>query len=254
MYQNPPPAASSTRQTVYTAHTPIVLLPRRGAGINAFAPGARQSPGIEILPVFISSTWVDLRTEHEAAERAVNSMRETKYVGMRYFGAREEDTRTASLDEVDRSRVYVGIIGGRYSCGITEAEYDRATARGLRRFIYFKTDTSTPEDARDTDPQQLAKLTAFKQKLRAAHTVRQFSTPDDLSAQVTSDLHRWLFDEYITPKLQAALNREVSHADAQALLDAVKDLSALGRDLVTRLQGAGFHIQVGGDLDVAATS
>jgi hypothetical protein len=71
-----------------------------------------MSAQIEILPVFISSTWKDLRPEHEAAERAVNSMRETKYVGMKYFGARDEEPRTASLDEVDRSRVYVGIIGG----------------------------------------------------------------------------------------------------------------------------------------------
>jgi Domain of unknown function (DUF4062) len=78
-----------------------------------------MSPEIEILPVFISSTWIDLRPEHEAAERAVNSMRETKYVGMKYFGARDEEPRRASLDEVDRSRVYVVIVGGRYGSGIT---------------------------------------------------------------------------------------------------------------------------------------
>jgi tetratricopeptide (TPR) repeat protein len=197
-----------------------------------------MSQEIEILPVFISSTWTDLRPEHEAAERAVNSMRETKYVGMKHFGARDEDTRRASLDEVDRSRVYVGIIGGRYGSGITEAEYDRATARGLRRFIYFKSGASTPDEA---------KLAAFKQKLRAAHTVKEFSTPDDLAAQVTSDLHRWLFDEYITPKLQGALGGTVPREEAQALLDAVKDLGALGCDLVTRLQGAGFNITVGGN-------
>ncbi|HKG15270.1 MAG TPA: tetratricopeptide repeat protein [Pyrinomonadaceae bacterium] len=204
-----------------------------------------MSTQIEILPVFISSTWIDLRPEHEAAERAVNSMRETKYAGMKYFGARDEDTRTASLDEVDRSRVYVGIIGGRYGSGITEAEYDRATARGLRRFVYFKSDASTPADARDTDHAELAKLAAFKQKLSAAHTVKEFTTPDDLTAQVTSNLYRWLIDEYLTPKLQGALGGTVPHEEAQALLTAVKDLSALNRDLVTRLQSAGFNIASG---------
>ncbi|HVF42933.1 MAG TPA: tetratricopeptide repeat protein [Pyrinomonadaceae bacterium] len=197
-----------------------------------------MSQELRILPVFVSSTSLDLRPEREAVRDAVLRIRETQFVGMEYFGARNADTRTASLDEVDRSRVYVGIVGERYGSGITEAEYDRATALGLRRFIYFKSDAPTPDDAR---------LAAFKQKLLAAHTVKEFSTPDGLAAQVTSDLHRWLFDEYVTPKLQAALRGEVSRAEAQALLTAVRDLSALGRDLVTRLQGAGFSITVGGN-------
>ncbi|HEX8686137.1 MAG TPA: DUF4062 domain-containing protein [Pyrinomonadaceae bacterium] len=162
----------------------------------------------KILPVFISSTWLDLRPEHEAAEGAVNSMRETKYVGMKYFGARDEDTRTASLDEVDRSRVYVGVIGGRYGSGITEAEYDRASARGLRRFAYFKSDAAVPADERETDPELVARLDAFKRRLRDAHTVKEFDTPGGLAALLTADLHRWLFDEYLTPKLQGALRGE----------------------------------------------
>ena len=200
-----------------------------------------------ILPVFISSTWTDLRPEHEAAERALNSMRETKYTGMRYFGARDEDTRRASLDEVDRSRVFVVIVGGRYGTGITEAEYDRARQKGVPCFVYFKDDATIADEQRDTEPEQLAKLDAFKQKLSDAHTVKVFATPDDLAASVTADLHRWLFDEYLTPKLRGALSGEVPRAEAQALLGAVKDLTALSLDLVTRLQGAGFTFSVGGN-------
>jgi tetratricopeptide (TPR) repeat protein len=248
VYQNPPRAASSTRQHVYIARAPIVLLPRRNAALNAFRPrSARMSQEIEILPVFISSTWLDLRPEHEAAERAVNSMRETKYVGMKYFGARDENTRRASLNEVDRSRVYVGIIGDRYGSGITEDEYERASARCLQRFIYFKADASTPDDGRETDPEQLAKLAAFKQKLRAAHTVKEFVTPDDLAAQVTSALHRRLFDDYLTPKLRGALSGEVSRNEAQTLLDAVKDFSELSRELPAQLQSKGFNVSIEGD-------
>jgi tetratricopeptide (TPR) repeat protein len=207
-----------------------------------------MSSEIKILPVFISSTWLDLRPEHEAAERALNSMRETKYVGMKYFGARDEDTRRASLDEVDRSRVYVLLVGGRYGSGITEAEYDRATERGLRRFVYFKSDAAVataPAGARETDPAQIAKLDAFKQKLRGAHTVREFNTPDELRAHVAEDLYRWLFDEYLTPKLRGALNNEVPREEAQALLDAIKDLQSLRRDLLDSLRDAGFNVASG---------
>ena len=57
---------------------------------------------------------------------------------MKYFGSRDETTRQASLDEVDRSDLYVGIMGGRYGSGITEKEYLRARERKLPCFNYLK--------------------------------------------------------------------------------------------------------------------
>ena len=67
-----------------------------------------MSQELKILPVYVSSTWLDLEPERTAVERAVNRLRETKFVGMEYFGSRDETTRQASLDDVDRSRVYAG--------------------------------------------------------------------------------------------------------------------------------------------------
>ncbi|HEX8353846.1 MAG TPA: DUF4062 domain-containing protein, partial [Pyrinomonadaceae bacterium] len=90
-----------------------------------------MSTEIEILPVFISSTWLDLEPERRAVEAAVQRLRETKFVGMEHFGGRDETPRRASLDEVDRSRAYVGIFAARYGSGITEAEYRRARQNGL---------------------------------------------------------------------------------------------------------------------------
>ncbi|HEX8337066.1 MAG TPA: DUF4062 domain-containing protein, partial [Pyrinomonadaceae bacterium] len=204
-----------------------------------------------ILPVYVSSTWLDLEPERKAVEQAVQRLRETKFVGMEYFGSRDENTRRASLDEVDRAGAggaYVGIFAARYGSGITEAEYRRARELGLRCFIYFKDDSVVTADRREADPAQTARLDALKQELRAHHIIGpDFKSPDDLAAKVTADLHRWLFDEYLTPKLQGALRGEVPHAEAQALLAAVQDLSALSRDLVTSLQGAGFNLSVGGN-------
>ena len=206
---------------------------------------------LQILPVYVSSTWRDLEPEREAVEAAVNRLRETKFVGMEYFGSRDETTRRASLVEVDHAAegdtrgAYVGIFAARYGSGITAEEYRRARTLGLPCFIYFKEDSVIPADGRETDPAQTARLDALKRELRASHTVGYFKSPDDLAARVTADLHRWLFDEYLTPKLQGALRGEVPRDETKALLDAVKDLSALGRDLVTGLQGAGFNITVG---------
>jgi hypothetical protein len=202
---------------------------------------------LTILPVYVSSTWLDLEPERKAVEQAVQRLRETKFVGMEYFGSRDETTRRASLDEVDRAAergtrgVYVGIFAARYGSGITEAEYRRARELGLPCFIYFKADATIPGDSREKETAKAAKLDALKQELRANHIIGpDFTSPDNLAAKLTADLYRWLFDNYLTPKLQGALGGEVSREEAQALLGAVKDLSALNRDLVARLQGAGF--------------
>ncbi len=203
---------------------------------------------ITAVPVFVSSTWLDLGPEREAVRDAVLRMREARFVGMEYFGSRDDATRRASLDEVDRSRVYVCVVAGRYGSGITEAEYDRARQNGLPCFVYFKDGAAVPAGLRETVPEQVAKLDAFKRKLRANHlSAPGFKNPDDLAAKVTADLHRWLFDEYLTPRLQGALDGAVPRGEAQALLGAVRDLSALGRDLLERLQGAGIHVAAGRD-------
>jgi hypothetical protein len=39
--------------------------------------------------VFVSSTWLDLQPEREAVETALQRLRETKFVGMEYFGSRD---------------------------------------------------------------------------------------------------------------------------------------------------------------------
>lgn len=198
-----------------------------------------------VLSVFISSTWLDLQPEREAVEAALQRLRATKFVGMEYFGSRDEDTRRTSLDEVDRCHVYVGIFGGRYGSGLTEVEYRRTQELGLSCFIYFKDESAIPPAGRETDPDQTARLTALKEELRQHHTVTVFTTPDDLAAKVTADLHRWLFDEYLVPQLEAAVRGEVSREEAQALLAAIRDLSVLSQELLARLRAAGYVVAPG---------
>jgi hypothetical protein len=82
-----------------------------------------------MVRVFVSSTWKDLQQERGAVEGALRRMRGTEHLGMEHFGSRPETPHDASLDEVDRSDVYVGIFGFRYGSGITEAEYRRARER-----------------------------------------------------------------------------------------------------------------------------
>jgi TIR domain/Domain of unknown function (DUF4062) len=165
-----------------------------------------MSVPIQLVPVFVSSTWLDLLPERKAVEAVIHRLRETKFVGMEYISSRGETTRQASLDEVDRSSVFIGIFAGRYGSGITEVQYRRARERGLPCLIYFKDDATIPSELRETDPARAAKLDALKHELRASHTIGpDFKSPEDLAAKVSADLHRWLFENYLTPKLQDAL-------------------------------------------------
>jgi len=198
-----------------------------------------------ILCIFVSSTWLDLQPERKSVEAALQRLRETKFVGMEYFGSRDENTRCASLDEVDRSQVYIGIFGGRYGSGITEAEYRRGRERGLPCLIYFKDEANIPAEWHEADPEKAARLAALKKELREYHTVTTFTTPDDLSVKMTADLHRWLFDDYLAPRLEKAAQGECPPEEAQALLAAIKDLSALNQDLLARLREAGYVIAQG---------
>lgn len=144
------------------------------------------------LQVFVSSTWLDLQPERKALEAVAQSIHEVKFVGMEYFGSRDETTRRASLDEVDRSDVYIGIFAGRYGSGITEAEYRRAREKELPCLIYFKAESSITLDKADKEQEQRALLGKLKAELQQAHTVTEFDSPADLAAKVTKDLYRCL--------------------------------------------------------------
>jgi hypothetical protein len=198
-----------------------------------------QPPGVR---VFVSSTWLDLQPEREAVEAAIHRLRETKYVGMECFGSRGETTQGASLDEVDRSDVYVSIIAGRYGSGITEDEYHRARERDLPCFIYLKADNTIPGPWREADPANSAKLDALKKKLRRNHTASEFRNPDDLAAKVTADLHRWLVEEFLEPKLAQGARGELPRAETERLLAAIKDLNTVNQQLLAKLRSRGFVI------------
>jgi hypothetical protein len=154
----------------------------------------------------VSSTWVDLQPERRAAEEVLQRLRETKFVGMEYFGSRDETTRGTSLEEVDRADLYLGLIGGRYGSGITEAEYRRARARGLPCFLYFKDDGAIPPEGGDGDPDGARRLSALKDELRREHIIGPaFRSPADLAARLTADLHRWLCEHHLPASLTGGI-------------------------------------------------
>ncbi len=163
---------------------------------NVTTPAVRRAR--PIYRVFVSSTWIDLQPERRALMDALNRMEEMRFVGMEFFGNRPDDTHDASIDQVDRCEVLIGIIGFRYGSGITAAEYRRARELGLPCFVYFKHENLARPELADEDTALAPKLAAFKQDLLRDHTVKEFSSPEELAANATADLHNWVAARWIS--------------------------------------------------------
>lgn len=177
------------------------------------------------LNVFISSTWLDLRPEREAVEAVLQRLREMKFVGMEYFGSREDAPKEASLGEVDRCQLYIGIFGNRYGSGITEAEYRRARERGMPCLIYNQVESVAKPEWNETDVNKASRLKALKEELSGEYVVSEFSSPHDLAARLTADLHRWLIDTVYMPAVKETARRDYPLPQLDSLL---RDVRALG--------------------------
>ncbi|HEX7181236.1 MAG TPA: tetratricopeptide repeat protein [Thermoanaerobaculia bacterium] len=191
-----------------------------------------------ILRIFVSSTWLDLQPERGKVRDALDRLKTTKFVGMEFFGSRDQTTRQASLDEVDDCNIYLGILAGRYGSGITEDEYRRARKREIPCFLYFRAGAEGTDD----------RLASLKDEIRAAHLVSEFTSPDDLAAKVTADLSNWIFRDFVTPRLEDALQGRSSSGEAQSLLDQVRDAGELDQSLRARLRSAGYTVLAGEDV------
>jgi hypothetical protein len=176
------------------------------------------------LNVFVSSTWLDLQPEREAVQVALQRLRELKFVGMEYFGSREDAPREASVSEVDRCQLYIGIFGGRYGSGITEAEYRQARERGKPCLIYCQAEAVIKPQWKEADANNASRLAGLKEELRREHIVSEFSSPEDLAARLTADLHRWLVDTIYMPAAKQAAQSDYPLPQLETLLTDVRAL------------------------------
>ena len=91
------------------------------------------------MNVYLSSTLDDLGDERRAARDAL-AVQES-------YTADEKSLRESCLDDVEKCDAYLLILGLRYGFvpqfdsntkSITQLEYERAKAKGLRRLVFIK--------------------------------------------------------------------------------------------------------------------
>jgi len=154
------------------------------------ASSARHLTGDEIRAwgsqrsVFVSSVMAEFQEERSALSAMIEDNIGAEAILFERFGGRDENAQQAYLDGVNRTDVYVGVIGDRYGTmtatgrSATHEEYREASRLGKRVSVWVKADGSKRQgDARD-----------FVEEVRLFHTTGSFTNQDELVRGVHSRL------------------------------------------------------------------
>jgi len=137
-------------------------------------------PHTDRLHVFISSRMQELEDLRAIVYRELNNLRIDAFVYEVELGARPDDPETVSLLEVERTDIFVLVIGGSYG-EITEREYDRARELNKPCLVYERLGRTTTDE----------KLQRFIDKLsgpRGVPSRSKFQNAVDLAEKVAKDV------------------------------------------------------------------
>ena len=151
--------------------------------------------------IFLSSTFEDLKEYRQEVIELLQSM-QCEVSGMEFFGARTEAPLEVCLSEVEKSNIYIGILGMRYGFvdeesnrSYTHLEYEKATNHKLERLIFLIDENNQPVLPKNVDiGEKGILLRDFKNELKRKHTVVFFTTPEHLVKKVRTTLELKLDD------------------------------------------------------------
>jgi putative methionine-R-sulfoxide reductase with GAF domain len=154
------------------------------------------------VKAFLSSTYRDLAPYRAVATEALEFLN-NQVVRMEIFGARPEEPRGASLREVQKCDIFIGIYAHRYgvvprgdSLSITEQEFDEA--RRLRKAIFcfvVADDHPWPPSKIEMEEPARLRLVKFKEKIKETTTCATFTDLKDLQAQIAMSIAHYLGDK-----------------------------------------------------------
>lgn len=135
--------------------------------------------------IFVSSTYEDLKDERDLVIKAILEMNHIP-VGMEMFSAANEEQWDIIKKYIDQSDYYIVVVAHRYgSCSsdglsYTEKEYDYAVSLGIPALgLILDKSASWPLEKSDNDANAIAKLKAFKDKIKLK-LVSPWNNKDDL--------------------------------------------------------------------------
>lgn len=135
-------------------------------------------PSKKRLQVFVSSTYLDLREERQAAVEAILKAGHIP-AGMELFTAGSDSQLDTIQRWIDESDVYMLILGGRYgsidsktALSYTELEYDYAVSKEIPVFAVVIADSAIDENVKNLgrsaiEPDRPGELKLFRDKVLA---------------------------------------------------------------------------------------
>ena len=130
------------------------------------------------LQIFVSSTYMDLKEERQAAVEAILKAGHIP-AGMELFSAGNDSQLDTIRRWIDESDVYMLILGGRYgsvepksSLSYTELEYDYAVLKGIPVFSVVINDDALDKKVKESgksviETARAAELVLFRDKVLA---------------------------------------------------------------------------------------
>jgi hypothetical protein len=150
------------------------------------------------MRVYVGSTYSDLKDYRRAVIEALQRLDDVVVSGLEYFAAADVPPLDRCIAEVHKSDVYLLILGHRYgfvpenhSRSITELEFEEARKQNkpVMAFI-LSDDVPVRRSSIETDPNLVAQLEAFKNRVRSTG-VSSFQSPEDLATRTILTLRNF---------------------------------------------------------------
>jgi hypothetical protein len=194
----------------------------------------------KVYQVFVSSTFSDLESERK---KVSDTLAKAGFIpsGMELFPATSLKQLEFIKKVIDRCDYYVVIVGGRYGSlegdkSYTEHEYEYALTKNIPVLAFLhKNPGKIASEHTEADPKQVARLEAFRSRLKASRIVYHWTDINDLCTNVlvavTSEVTLspgvgWVRgDQAIEPKFLQELERlRIRNADLEKQLNLPDEL------------------------------
>jgi len=144
--------------------------------------------------VFISSTFLDLKTERQEALHSILALQHFPS-GMELFPASPDDSLTLIKKVIDECDYYILIVGGRYGSihesgiSFTEFEYNYAMNKKIPilSFLLEPID-NLPPDKKEQNPKSIVKLHKFRNRIRNELNCIFWSQTNELQKYIMASL------------------------------------------------------------------
>ncbi|MCP5103273.1 MAG: protein kinase, partial [bacterium] len=152
-----------------------------------------------MIKAYISSTYVDLKKEREAAAQAVRRLGH-QAIAMEDYVASDRRPADKCLHDVKRCDVYVGIFAWRYGYildgydkSITHLEHETAQKAGIPCLIFLTDNKATWPVEFVTTGEERKRIDQLRNELLKEYNVSFFKNADELSGLVSAAMSNLIF-------------------------------------------------------------